>query len=370
MKILHITDTHLGVKGIPTKSIYDGAVETFFSNKQYADVDAIAITGDVYDEALDHSSEDALYSNRFATHILKWAKENDVVVLLLEGTPSHDRRQSRWWVELNKLHNINAKLYYFNELGVHFIPELGINVLAVPDEITKPRVKTDGLIKALLKEKKLDQVELALTHAYFDFHLPKHEVHNGHSYKYFNKIVKWITLNGHIHTPSFRFNVLTGGSLARTRHGEEERKGGHLIEIKPDGSAVITFIENRILIPFKTIKVHGFNSDKIIAKIEKTIKGWAVGNLRLHYKRKDGAGLLLNYLREKYPTVNFSTKVDKLELEVNKNQEQLDAKISAISLNKNNLPRLINEGLLEKYGEVEGKRLMSRFKESFLEEQT
>lgn len=369
MKLLQITDIHLGVKGIPTKSIHDGAIETFFSNKQYADIDALAITGDVYDEALDHSSEDAVYSQRLATHILKWAKINDVVVLLLEGTPSHDRRQSRWWVELNKLHNIHAKLYYFKELGIHYVPELSINVLAVPDEVTKPRVKTDGLIKALLKEKKLDQVELALTHGYFDFHLPKHEVQNGHSYKYFNKIVKWITLNGHIHTPSFRFNVLTGGSLARTRHGEEERKGGHLVEIKPDGSTVVTFIENRILVPFKTIKVHGFNSDKIIAKIEETIKGWDVGNLRLHYKRKDGAGLLLNYLREKYPKITFGTKVDKLELEVNKDQKQLDAKISAISLNKNNLPDLIKTELIDKYGVIEGNRLMSSFKENFLQEQ-
>lgn len=343
MLFLHITDIHLGNAGIPTKTIYDGAYDTFFKDRTYAHIDALLITGDVYDEALDHSSEDAIHAQRFVTMVLTWCKKHNVVCLLLEGTPSHDRRQSRWFEEINKLHNINATLYYFDKLTVQYIPELKMDVLAVPDEIAKPRIKADGMIKTLMKEKGITQVGIALTHGYYDFHLPKHEVENGHSSKFFKKIVKWLTFNGHIHTPTLKEDVLTGGSLARIRHGEEERKGGHLVEIKADGTYTVKFIENTHLIPFKTISVKGLKSDKLIEKVEKTVNGWETGNLRLHYRRGDEAHSLLNYLREKHPHIKLTTKVDKLELEVKEEKKELSAKISAVSLNKSNTPSLLFE---------------------------
>lgn len=347
MKLLQATDVHLGVAGVPTQQIYDGFEQTVYSQPKFRDVDALVFTGDVYDEALDHAGEEAVISQRFIHRTLTWCKENDVVCIVLEGTPSHDRRQSRWFTEINQLANIGATLYYFDKLTVKYIPELKKTFLAVPDEIAKPRIKADGMIKALLKEKNLSQVDVSLTHGYFDFHLPKHEIEQGHSSSYFKKITKWVTLNGHIHTPSHRHGVLTGGSTGRYRHGEEEKKGFHLIELMSDGNYQVEFIENRVLTPFKTIDVKGYKSDKVVNKVTKTTKDWTNGNLRLHYKRGDVAHDLLNYLKDKFPNIVFSTKVDKLELEVKEELKDINVKISAVSINRENTPGLLREGLLK-----------------------
>lgn len=345
LKILHLTDVHSGVRSIPNSTIFDGLETTLFGHAKYSDVDALVISGDFFDEGLQYDSEEAVLATRGIETILRWAVKYDVVVLAIRGTTSHDGRQIKWFEEINRLAKIGAKLYYFKELGVHYIKELDKTILVVPDEIATPRSRGDAMIKALLKEKNIVQVDFAITHAYFDFHLPAHKQEDGHQSSLFKEIVKSLTFNGHVHTPSLEEDVLTGGSWARTRHGEEERKGAHLVTIRPDNSYVVEFILNSHLVTFKTINVRGMSEENAIKKVEKVADKLENGNLRLHYNRKDSVSNLIRFFQQKYPNIIFSTKVEKMELVPSEKVKDLSAKFKGVTINRDNLNQLIVDQL-------------------------
>lgn len=344
--ILHITDVHNGVKNVSAKDIQIGLKSTILDDPKYQKVKAINITGDFYDLALNHSGEDAMVTHETIALILTWCKAHDIVCLLLRGTISHDAKQTQWFEIINK--HIGAKLYHFTQLGVHWIPELNMRVLAVPDEVAKPRVKTDAMIKALLEEHNLDFVDIALTHGYYDFHLPNHKVEEGHSSDYLSSIVRWIVFNGHVHTKSLVSKILTGGSWGRYRHGEEESKGAHLVTLKPDHTFTAKFIKNKHLTEFVTVDVKGLTVEDTITKVEKRLGSFPDDRrsfCRLHYRRDDQAANTLGYLTERYPLVTFTTLVDETKTTNLLEGESLDTKIQGVQFNKENFVPLAEEYL-------------------------
>jgi DNA repair exonuclease SbcCD nuclease subunit len=371
MRYLHITDIHMGTPAVPSKSVHDGLEQTFFTGKRFADVDALLVTGDVFDEALDHASESAMWATRSITTMLRFCKKHNIVLIVLEGTPLHDRNQSRWFGEYNELYEIGCALYYFPKLTVQHIPELGKTILAVPDEVAKPRIKADDKVARLLEEHNLTHVDIALTHGFYDHLLPKFKQEDGHQSDYYQSITREFIANGHVHTPHVhrptlsKPPIITGGSAIRKAHGEEEPKGGHLIEVTDTGEVNITFIKNKILVPFKKVDVRKLSIDKATAKIEKVVGKWETGNCMLHCLRSDPVRDTISYFRDKYPHVKFKTKVEKVEL-VDKDDQEIDlsAKIQGVSINNQNIYSLVEQASLkEDIDPLKRDRALAKFKE-------
>lgn len=336
--IIHITDVHNGVRSITAQQIQEGIKVTILEDPLCSKAKALAITGDFYDSKLDHNSDDAIVTTETIAMILRWCKLNNIVCLLLRGTPSHDARQTRWFDYVNEAHGISAKLYHFDTLDIKYVPELNMHVLGVPDEIAKPRVKADAMVKALLQERNLTKVGLTLTHGYYDFHLPKHEVEEGHSREFFESITETIVLNGHVHTGTLVGRILTGGSFGRYNHGEEEAKGAWRVTINTDKSFTANFLKNKVLTEFITLDVRGKKEEQVIKQVDRTVKHWETGHCRLFYGRKDRTGNLLGFFTEKYPNVIFTTKVEDSEETRLLQGESLDTRIRGTELNATNFP--------------------------------
>ena len=62
-------------------------------------------------------------------------KPYNIILRILEGTPSHDWKQSKLFIHLNDLTKAGTDVKYIDSLSIEYIDKFGINVL-YPDEIS------------------------------------------------------------------------------------------------------------------------------------------------------------------------------------------------------------------------------------------
>ena len=98
MKIsyLVLSDIHLGHNINTTENIINNLQLYFKDNyKEFSKLDMICIAGDVFDKLLVSSSIDFILSTEWLTELIVFCKQHDIILRILEGTPSHDRNQSK-----------------------------------------------------------------------------------------------------------------------------------------------------------------------------------------------------------------------------------------------------------------------------------
>ncbi|MFO5695602.1 hypothetical protein ACLBP9_31015, partial [Klebsiella pneumoniae] len=71
------------------------------------DIDMLIITGVLFDRQLNNGDPAAYAIDRFITILLYKCEMYNVMIRIVEGTPSHDRVHVQFYVE----HEINASVY-------------------------------------------------------------------------------------------------------------------------------------------------------------------------------------------------------------------------------------------------------------------
>ena len=104
---LVLSDIHLGHNINKTENIINNLQIYFKENyKEFSKLDMICIAGDVFDKLLVSSSIDFLLATEWLTELIVFCKQHDIILRILEGTPSHDRNQSKVITSIIKKLNI------------------------------------------------------------------------------------------------------------------------------------------------------------------------------------------------------------------------------------------------------------------------
>lgn len=315
IKYLVLSDIHLGHSINKTEYIVNNLREYFLDyHKQFKDLDMIILAGDIFDKLLVASSKDFILANEWLTELVLYCKSNNIILRILEGTPSHDWKQAKVLTSIiNKL-NIELDYKYIDTLYIEENDKLGISILYIPDEYKHDANDTYKDVKSLLKKHHLSKVDIAIIHGQFNYQLPMIKLVNSHTESNYLDIVKYYISVGHIHTRSIYERILAQGSFDRLAHNEEEDKGGMLITLNNDKSEFI-FLKNKNAMIFKTFKFKDEPLDKILNILDKELKKYPIkSNIRIITKNEDMLDKNIKQIRERYPYYNF--KVEKNAKEV------------------------------------------------------
>ena len=267
-KWLWVQDIHFGVPSIPVGGITESFKAVYEAGKRRG-IKKLVIGGDITDKALDLTNDYGPEFITFAIWLIKDAEENGIEIIIIEGTPSHDWKQARIFEKLKESLNSDVKLIYISTLSILYLEDFG-NVLVVPDQWRASTSTTLMEVKTLLREKNLEQVDWAFMHGSFDYQVAEFlrkrlDLHDSDEY---NQIVKKGIFVGHEHTRSSYQKIQCAGSIERTKHGQEEEKGGLFVEELPTGKIHIEFIRNNKAKVFKDILTDDLNPDAIFRKID------------------------------------------------------------------------------------------------------
>lgn len=274
-KYLVISDIHLGNKRNPTSRIISN-LDTYFDNYsksgKFAKLDAIFIAGDLFDKLLDLESDDYYHVLEWMIRLMNFCHDNDIILRLLLGTPSHDRHQPK---VAPIIYSAIAKTFdfeYVSTLKIERLKKSGLYILYVPDEYHPSTDETLRQVKELMAEQGISKVDISIMHGMFGYQAPiksdKLPLHN--EQEYLNLTKHYISI-GHVHTFSVYERIIAQGSFDRMSHGQEEAKGAVVCTIDPVNGNNFEFIENKNALIFKTIRVKTKELDKSMAQIQKVL---------------------------------------------------------------------------------------------------
>lgn len=307
-----IGDVHMGHPNTPTEHIVSSLRSIFPDNSITGALNVIWITGDLFDRQLSMKDPEGLIITQWMVSFLRMCKKWDISLRILEGTPSHDWKQSRWFVHQNEINDIGCDVKYFSDLSIEYMEKYGIHVLYVPDEW---RVSCDDTwleVVALLKQHNLEKVDFAIMHGAFPHQLPKNIHHQTemHDPERYLSIVKKFIMVGHVHFYSQYERIIAAGSTERLSHGEEGPKGHVRYEFHDDGNDRITFIENKKAQRYDTINCTGLDADALHAAVATKIESLPPGSfIRFKAAKGDVAVSSIDYFKETFPQFTWSVAV-------------------------------------------------------------
>lgn len=274
-KFLTISDIHLGNKKNPTKRIIRN-LDTFFENytstSRFAKLDAIFLAGDLFDKLLDLESDDYYDILDWLVRLLHFCKDNDIILRILLGTPSHDRHQPKIAPILFAASGGNFDFDYVSTLKIETLKKSGLTVLYVPDEYHPSTEETLRQVKELMTEQHLTQVDIGIMHGMFTYQAPiitdKLPLHSESEYL---SLVKGYINIGHVHNFSVYERIIAQGSFDRMSHGQEEAKGAIVCTIDPINGNSFEFIENKDSLIFRTVRLKSDDLEKSTAQVQKEL---------------------------------------------------------------------------------------------------
>lgn len=310
-----ISDIHLGHLKTPTKLIASNLDTAFADNAATAELDIIFLAGDIFDRMLQVPEEDAYTARAWVYRFLCTCEKHGIIVRALEGTPRHDRRQSRMFEEVIALTGLKLDFKYVDILTIEHIEALDINVLYIPDEWRHDPSETFAEVQQALANKMLTQVDFAIMHGCFEFQLPDVESvrRSAHRTENYLPLVKHFVFIGHHHVFSQYENIVAHGSFDRLVHGEEAPKGHVRFEIRDD-SKTITFVENKGAMDYRTVKVHGLSYEEVVETI-RSLKLRDGSHVRISGGILDYGIRMIRHVRKDFPEFHIRPDVDKTKKE-------------------------------------------------------
>ncbi|EPU3828969.1 hypothetical protein ACVWU4_000950 [Campylobacter coli] len=349
MKYLVLSDIHLGHNINKTELIVNNLRLYFKENYViFSKLDYIFLAGDVFDKLLLSSGSDFMLANSWLVELVMFCKEHNIKLRILEGTPSHD------WKQSEVVYSIISK--YAKDLDYKYIKTLfiendnGFYILYVPDEY-KPNAKdTYKEVLKLLADNNIKKVDIAIMHGQFTYQLPGIDLPSSHNEEDYLNIVKHYISIGHIHKSTVNGRILAQGSFDRLAHNEEEDKGGMCIILDKDKGDSFSFIVNKHSMLFLTYKYDNIEEDELLKDIDKKIKKLPMySNVRLILNSNLLINKSIKELNKKYP--NIKLKIESKD-KVNNNIlnhviKQEDIPIG-LEITKDNIKDLLYKEL-EKY---------------------
>lgn len=310
LKIAEIGDVHLGHRNTDTAHIIKNLYKAFPDTPAFGELDLFIIAGDLFDDQLDYSDPNLALIDKWMNDFLRQCKKHDVILRVLEGTPSHDWRQSANMDYANRHGKIGANFKYVDTLSIEHIQELGINVLYVPDEWKHDLDDVWLDVQRVMAEHQLSKVDFTVLHGAFEHQLPDHVPAPKHQCSRYQNITRYFVFGGHIHKRSQNGNILAAGSFDRLTHGEEEAKGYLWVHTKPSGQHVIRFVENPGAKLYKSLDCSGDSLDLAADKLHQLVLSLPEGShIRILANKADPIVMSLTELRTKYTDHHLTTKV-------------------------------------------------------------
>jgi len=307
LNIASVSDIHLGHNRNVAENIIANLDREFPDNAETAKLNLIFIAGDVFDTLLFLSRDAVAEIKLWITRFLRRAKKNGTIVRVLEGTPSHDRKQSMLFPLINEMLEINADVKHVTELSIERIDKLGLDVLYIPDEWTDSPDKTFEQVVDLMNAKGLSQVDFAVMHGSFNYQLNPMIKAPRHSEDHYLSIVREYIFVGHIHHHSVYKRIIAQGSFDRLAHGEEEAKGHVRVYYDADGNRRIKFIENKGAMIFKTVNCTGLEIGEILDKVKAVMEKLPENAfVRIEAERENPIFSTFEVLIRQYPLVTWS----------------------------------------------------------------
>jgi len=363
LRYLCLSDIHIGHARNPAKAIVSNLADYFseFTNKSiFTRLDIIFIVGDLFDQLIDCSGPALYEALEFITRLVSFCGRNKIKLRILEGTPSHDRQQSRLFEFISSVKESVADVKWIKTLMVERMEDLNLSILYVPDEYTASTDITLQLVYDLFKNQGIEQVDIAMMHGAFNYQMRcipgQHDTHNETAYL---SLVKHFINVGHIHTHSNYERIIAQGSFDRLAHGEEEPKGGVLMTIRDDGSDYYEFIENKKAKIFKTIEIKSEDLQKCLHQLERILlKIPNESYIRIKAPKLHPILVHISELKKQYQFIHFS----KLSLEEEEEQQSVikntnEFNYSVVEIRPENIVNLIIKELSPDISEFDKKRL-------------
>ncbi len=349
LRILELSDVHLGHINTPTTHIVDNLMSLI--SRHIGDIDLLIIAGDLFDRQLNFPNPDAMDSIRFIGWLLSQCKRYDVVLRVLEGTPSHDWQQSRWVGLINEQQAIGADAKFINTLSIDYIERFDINVLYIPDEWRTTTHQTRDEVVALLQSKNIDKVDFTVMHGMFPHQLPPQlrERLETHDDEFYLDITRYLVFIGHVHQYSQHRRILSAGSFDRLTHGDEINKGMVLAHVSENGKFTAELIVNTNAMRYESYRVEDYSADEIhnlLAKLseELPLKSY----VRLLGNRDSIVTGMMSKLPETYPRLKLSFKL----LDSLKKKDKVVTNVvpkQVVGIRRENIKEVFNERIKSKY---------------------
>ena len=350
LKSLVFSDVHLYHDKTKTEHITNNLVRALPDNGTLSDVDIIFISGDLFDHSVAMSNKNLYFVVNFIYHLLRMCVKYDIVLRVLEGTPSHDWKQSKLIIDINDNLPVPCDVKHVTVLSIEHIDKFGIDVLYVPDEWGTGCADTFNEVKVLLAERNIEKVHLSIMHGCFNYQFPvnlvgKPDVHDERSYL---DITIFLIIIGHYHTPSIFERIYVPGSFDRLKHGEEEAKGHLEFTIHDTGAYDVKFIENKRSMIYKTLDFSKLDMSEVVSRLRDYL-GASTDEcfIRVLANKEDVVYGAMSDLKRAFPNVNFSISLkDKAKDKMVSESKEIKRPSSLTSLN---ILELMQARLIDKH---------------------
>ena len=274
VRTLSISDLHLGHRNTPIDFMVENLYAYFAENhKIFKNLDAIFFVGDTTDRLLKPGSIEYTTVLKFLSWMVKYCKTNNIILRILEGTPSHDWNQVRGFETVLSEFIKDIDFKYIDTLSIEYIDKLDMYILYIPDEHNTDAKVTYKEVKELMAELGIDKVDITLIHGQFHFQIPQVNLKISHNEQDYLDITRYYIGVGHIHTRMNYDRIIGTGSFDRLAHNEEEPKGAILHTSFANGSSEHIFIPNRRAMIYKTLRYTDVDDvSKLYRKVSKDIK--------------------------------------------------------------------------------------------------
>ena len=346
-----ISDIHLAHPRTDTYHIIRNLRNAFPDDEETAKLDIIFFAGDVFDRLMNLPQDEVDAIQSWIADLLRICSKNDIIVRVLEGTPSHDWRQSKQFVNVNNTLDVPADLKYVDTLSIETIEKLGgLSVLYVPDEWNADASVTWKQVLELAAIHGMEKIDVACMHGSFDYQLPIESAKNHNSQNYMD-LIRYFIVIGHVHIRTERGGkILAQGSFDRLSHGEEDAKGHYRAKITPEGKKH-WFVENTGARIYKTLDCRNLTVDQSLELLAEYSDFPDKSNFRLKISRGGAVQHGLKDLRKAYPQFRINTQMD--ELKEQEKQVLVNDKVATIkpiSITETNISHLVLERIKRQGG--------------------
>lgn len=283
-------------------------LEKKLTHGQMKGLDILFIVGDVFDRGLPVNHRDVPHIVAWIRKLLARCAKLGIVVLVLEGTPSHDRLQSQLFVAINDSADEEHRcdLRYIKEVSIEYIEKYDINVLCIPDEKNTSDEVTLRQVQAMMQARALEKVDFAMMHGFFEFQVPFGHHCRFHDSATYLDMVRYLIFIGHDHNFQQHDRIFVQGSPDRQRHGMESNKGFIRAMVNRDGTYQAKFEVNEHAMVFKTLEVPedvDLASSAVCAVCDELPRH---SHLRIAAAKGHPILAALDSFRSKYPFIHFS----------------------------------------------------------------
>lgn len=341
LNIAEISDVHVGNRRTPTSNTLEILEAAFPDNAKTGELDIIFIAGDFFDKALPLATSVVGDIHSWISRFIKMCAKWDIVLRVLEGTPSHDRGQPVIFDWIAATADTGADVKYFSGLQIEHITRFGIDILYIQDELTSSCATTQELVTNALLEKGLSKVDYTIMHGMFSHRIPKGVIADSHDASFYQHITRKYVFCGHIHINARYGNILEAGSTDRISFNEEEDKGHWRVYESKTKDKVI-HVKHPLAWVYKRLDVSGLSYSQCTAKVKSTIRGLRDGSfLQLFGDRNDDGLRSIKLIEEEFPNINFKTKDAELSDKMKVTVE--DIKLTTIDVVEISPANLLNE---------------------------